>query len=124
MNFDTYGNLVPESHESVVKIREQLTESVPPRPANLKVYHFKRLSMVRKFWGNLGTDVRFHLSAVAGCVVCFSVVFFPSLYFDDRIEIIESRALVDNDLLDKSRFWQYKREKYGYGWDVARDFQS
>ena len=127
MFFDEYGNL-KESLKTTHKFntrniyKSYYQNSPIPRQENDSIVHFRLLSKLNKQWMSFNPEARFHIKAVSGCILCFSVVFFPSLYFEDRIEIIESRAKIDPLFLKKSNLTEFRRKKYGYTFDPFFSF--
>ncbi len=125
MEFDRSGRLRdPEAMAGPFPFTTNNGESLIPRADPLPTIQLKRLSRLNKFWHGLGPDVRFHTKALVGCVLCFSSIFFPSLYCDDRFELVDSRAHLDDLLKDKSLFLAHQRRKFDYYFQPARDFQS
>ena len=130
MSFDENGNfrtktpneMLANKPSSPASYESYFQQNKIPRAADLNTFHFHRLSKIRKTWIGLGTDARFHLSALVGCILCFSSVFFPALWFDDRVHLMESRAQLDPETLKRTNYYNYKRLKYGYSFDPYMSF--
>lgn len=54
--------------------------------------------------------MRVNLMAVGMSVVCFSVVFFPAVYYDERHIAIGEKAKLPKESLDKTLFTNYLEE--------------
>ena len=126
--FDENGNLkfvapqVSDKHTFPQNYVNHFNHGMIPRAENSQDIHFKRLTTLKNKWMSIHPEFRFHAKALVGCVLCFSCIFFPSLWFDDKLELIESRARVDPELMKKSNFIEYKRRKYGYSFNPFSHF--
>lgn len=78
-------------------------------------------------WLSIGRDMRMNLLAVLACGVCFSVVFFPANYYDERQWGIQLKGRLPKESLDKGLYKEYLQEKgriVPVQWDVFGQLHS
>ena len=132
-NFDMFGNFIVDSDQKGIgangvwspqpKVLATVENLIPRATADEK-FRIRMLESPIKRWKATGSDARFHIKALIGCVFCFSSIYFPSLLFYDRIERINARSKVDPAALDRGNFTQYIRKKYGIYYDISEHFQT
>ena len=129
--FDNFGNLVPENANQDPRIKMQqrvlaqkAVATQVPQPSKPEVFRLRWAEYVWEKWNYFGRDTRFHFLALAGIVFCFSSIYFSAVRLDDWTASMENKAYIPADILDRSSWHEYQRNKYGLKYDPFMHFQT
>lgn len=90
-------------------------------------FHLKFLEKYYFKWLTIGADMRVNLSVILACIGCFSVVYFPAVWYDERHMRIETLATLDKDIIDKKNYEEFlyrtgKKSRFEH--DTFKDFST
>lgn len=98
--YDHTGKLVKQAEGRASKLGEQKFSEETAKD----YFHVKPLEKYYFKWLTVGADMRVNLSVVIACIGCFSAVFFPAIWYEDRHRRIELLATVEKEVVDKKNY--------------------
>lgn len=105
MTYDHTGKLVErKSTEAEINPLKFSTKT------SSQYFWLKRLEKYYFKWMKVGADMRVNIYAVFASAVCFSVVFFPANWYDERQTGIQLKARFDKDIMNKQVYEEFLYE--------------
>lgn len=103
MVYDHTGKLVKQTESAEKKLG---AEKFSQETAN-EYFHLKSIEKYYFKWHTVGADMRVNLSVVLACIACFSAVYFPAIWYEDRHLRIELLATIEKDVVDLKNYDEY-----------------
>lgn len=106
--FDKYGNY---TKRKIIPLKQKQQKTI------IRIIPFEK---IYNAWTFFGKDSRFHITAIAGCFVCFGIIFNIGLALENRISNIELKSTIEKDLLNRGLWEERVQKVYGVDFDPFR----